>query len=73
MEGSGIWFESKEFNTPMTIIKGICDWGAMKNSWGLVTDDPNEQKKIKNIIQAYASKNAFETCVFILNFMFGNT
>ena len=45
----------------------------MKNSWGLVTDDPNEQKKIKNIIQAYASKNAFETCVFILNFMFGNT
>lgn len=34
MEGVGVYFECEKKSVPCIVIKGICDYGAEKNSWG---------------------------------------
>lgn len=69
MESSGIYYacqknESKKI--PFMVIKGICDWGAEKNSWDSLIGDGNENINIKDLVQAYACSNAFDAMEYII-------
>lgn len=72
MEASGIYYACQKRNShkiPFIIIKGICDWGAVKNGWEEITDNDAFGKSndlIKNCVQAYACDNAFNTLRFVL-------
>jgi nucleoside phosphorylase len=45
-------------------IKGICDWGEKKNE---LSDNPEENSKIKDKHQLLASKNAVTVCYELLS------
>lgn len=72
MEASGIYYacqKRKDRHIPFMIIKGICDWGAVKNGWAEVVgnDYPDyDGDTIKDCVQAFACDNAFNTLYFIL-------
>lgn len=63
MEGAGIiksYLVEEEGFVNWMLIKSICDWGEKKNS---LEEDPSENKKIKESLQAFAMSNtcgAFE-------------
>lgn len=71
MEGSGIWFEQRDCNIPIMIIKGICDWGALKNGWDFVSTDEDYKTLIKKCIQALCCENAFKVFAFIMSQVYG--
>lgn len=64
MEGHGIYFACEQAGVPCIIIKGICDWGALKNNWEI--DDTVCADTIKNCVQAYATDNAFFALCYLL-------
>lgn len=82
MEGVGVYSECKKLNIPCIVIKGICDWGAEKNSWEAVINLVNKQhqedsqypsdcpsnKDVKNCVQAYAMDHAAEALFRLLRF-----
>ena len=84
MEGVGIYSECEKPNIPCIVIKGICDYGAEKNSWEDAIELSNQrqhdkelfQKKdcqvtndlLKDCVQAYAMDNATEAVFRLLRF-----
>lgn len=84
MEGVGVYFECNKPDIPCIVIKGICDWGAEKNSWQDAIDllkrhnpengifssgeNSNMNDKIKNCVQAYAADHATEALFRLLRF-----
>ncbi len=84
MEGIGVYSVCKKANVPCIIIKGICDWGADKNSWEQVIkltnanysednvfsirENPATNDLIKDCIQAYATDHATEALFRLLRF-----
>lgn len=69
MEASGIHFacqRTKKRSIPFTIFKGICDWGAEKNSWDALQFGELDKDTIKDYIQAFACSNAFDAMRYIL-------
>lgn len=66
MEGNGI-YRACQGKAPFILIKGICDWAINKNGWSFVTEDEDEQKDIKDCVQALACKNAYSTLEYILS------
>ena len=68
MEGSGLYFACKggKRSIPFTIVKGICDWAINKNGWSFATNENFSQNQIKELVQAYACHNAFNTLCIIL-------
>lgn len=84
MEGIGVYSECKKLDIPCIVIKGICDWGAEKNSWQDAIDllkrndpensifpsceDSNMNDTIKNCVQAYAAEHATEALFRLLRF-----
>ena len=66
MEGTGVYFECRKPDIPCIVIKGICDWGAEKNSWNTAIQIINERQSEKGILQSneYAISNDFiKDCV----------
>lgn len=83
MEGSGVYYACQTPDIPCIVIKGICDWGAEKNSWETAiqivdqksqknTSNSNENSitndDIKDYVQAYATDNAAEALFRLLRF-----
>lgn len=84
MEGIGFYSVCKKANIPCIVIKGICDWGAEKNSWeqvinlinanyfgnnALPSDEyPITNNLIKDCVQAYAMDHATEAFLRLLRF-----
>ena len=84
MEGVGVYSECKKPDIPCIVIKGICDWGAEKNSWQEAIDllklsdpkngifssrkDSDMNKTIKDCVQAYAAEQATEALFRLLRF-----
>ncbi len=83
MEGTGVYFECKKPDIPCIVIKGICDWGAEKNSWSTAIRIVNQKwykedtlqsseyptnDCIKNCVQAYAMDHATEALFRLLRF-----
>ncbi len=83
MEGVGIYYECQQPNIPCIIIKGICDWGAKKNSWSEAIKLANEinigqiytyhnenpsNDQLKDCVQAFATDNATEALFRLLRF-----
>ena len=84
MEGAGVYSECKKPDIPCIVIKGICDWGAEKNSWGDALDllkrcspengifssceDSTMNDTIKDCVQAYAMDHATEALFRFLRF-----
>jgi len=82
MEGTGVYFECKKPDIPCIVIKGICDWGAEKNSWKTAINIVEESKRraskeelktitndlVKDCVQAYAMDNATEAFFRLLRF-----
>lgn len=77
MEASGIYYacqKRKDRHIPFMIIKGICDWGAVKNGWEEVigsdfTDCDGvtiNGDTIKDCVQAFSCDNALKTLFYIL-------
>ena len=72
MEASGIYYacqKRKDRNIPFMIIKGICDWGAVKNGWEEVIGNnyPDiDGDTIKDCVQAFSCDNALNTLYYIL-------
>ena len=72
MEASGIYYacqKRKDRHIPFMIIKGICDWGAVKNGWEEVVGNnyPDcDGDTIKDCVQAFSCDNAFNTLHYIL-------
>ena len=69
MEASGIYYACKMIKNrdiPFMTIKGICDWGAEKNSWEKVTNGKYDSDTIKDCIQAYACDHAFDAMHYII-------
>lgn len=71
MEGSGIWYSSRNTSVPIMIIKGICDWGQNKNGWRFAEKEDLTNDLIKDCVQAYATHNAYKTFEFIVSQVFG--
>ena len=71
MEGSGIWFSSRNTSIPIMIIKGICDWAENKNGWSFIKQEGLTNDQIKDCVQAYATHNAYKTFEFIISQVFG--
>lgn len=81
MEGYGLFKESRGtyYSIPCVIIKSICDWAVMKNFKTkdifekLISENSNitvsedEQKTLKDRIQAYSANQAFEVLNILLN------
>lgn len=66
MEGTGVYFECRKPDIPCIVIKGICDWGAEKNSWNTAIQIIKERQSEKGILQSseYAISNDFiKDCV----------
>ncbi len=83
MEGVGVYFECKKPDIPCIVIKGICDWGAEKNSWDTAIRIVNQKQhvedtlqsneyptndQIKDCVQAYAMDHAAEALFRLLRF-----
>lgn len=84
MEGVGVYSVCKKPDIPCIVIKGICDWGAEKNSWQEAIDllklsdpknsffssckDSDMNKTIKDCVQAYAAEQATEALLRLLRF-----
>lgn len=84
MEGVGVYSVCKRPDIPCIVIKGICDWGAEKNSWQDAIDflkrndpknsifsackDSDMNSTIKNCVQAYAAEHATEALFRLLRF-----
>lgn len=68
MEGGGLYFacNGSKHSIPFTIVKGICDWAINKNGWNFATTESLSQNQIKDLVQAYACHNAFDTLCIIL-------
>lgn len=69
MEASGIYYACKKIknrNIPFMTIKGICDWGAEKNSWKKVANGKYDSDTIKDCVQAYACDHAFDAMHYII-------
>ena len=71
MEGHGVYYACDPERIPCVIIKGICDWGAYKNGWSQVIGkvDKEEEDKIKDCVQAMATKNAFIATRYLLKYL----
>ncbi len=85
MEGTGIYYECRKPDIPCIVIKGICDWGAEKNSWSEAIHIVNQKRHeedtlrsneyptndlIKDCVQAYAMDHATEALFRLLRFDF---
>lgn len=68
MEGTGIYAECRGPDVPCIVIKGICDWGALKNGWDLVTDGEANNGQVKDCVQAFATQHAFEALYCLLSY-----
>ena len=68
MEGTGVYAECYGSDVPCIVIKGICDWGALKNGWDLVTDGEANNGQVKDCVQAFATQHAFEALYYLLSF-----
>lgn len=83
MEGTGVYSECKKPDIPCIVIKGICDWGAEKNSWSTAIHIVNQKwheedtlrsseyptnDSIKDCVQAYAMDHATEALFRLLRF-----
>ena len=77
MEASGVYYacqKHKKRQIPFLVIKGICDWGAVKNGWDEIvgkqtivhTINTINGETIKDCVQAFACDNAFRTFSFVL-------
>lgn len=63
MEGYGVYKEAGRKHVPCIIIKGICDWGTVKNG---LSRKPKENEHIKDSLQTYAMYNACDVCETLL-------
>lgn len=73
MEASGIYYacqKIKDRKVPFLVVKGICDWGAVKNGWNeVIRDSKYDNDEVKNCVQAYACNNAFDTVCKIFEYL----
>ncbi len=67
MEGYGVYVEAAHQGVPCIIIKGICDWGMLKNSLSdkAGEDGDKENNERKDALQAMAATRAY-SIVFTL-------
>lgn len=65
MEGNALFQYAKRDGIPGVVIKGICDWGGVKN--GIFDDDWQKDKKFKDSLQAFAMECAIEKCEPLFN------
>lgn len=65
MEGNAIFQYAKKVGVPGVVIKGICDWGIVKN--GIYDNEPDKEKKLKDSLQAFAMLQTVEKCKPIFN------
>ena len=83
MEGTGVYSECRKPDIPCIVIKGICDWGAEKNSWSTAIHIVNQKWHeegilqssehptndfIKDCVQAYAMDHATEALFRLFRF-----
>lgn len=66
MEGNGVYFACEQASIPCIIIKGICDWGVLKNGWKFAEKNDLDIATIKDCVQAYATDNAFFALRYLL-------
>lgn len=66
MEGSALFQICTAYDIPCAVIKGICDWGSLKNgifSSGDENEDAQEkEERLKTCAQALAMTRVFEKC-----------
>lgn len=65
MEGDALFQCAKRNGIPGVVIKGICDWGGVKN--GIFPDDPKRDKIFKKSLQAFAMECAIEKSELLFN------
>lgn len=58
MEGNAVFQFTKRIGIPGVVIKGICDFGIVKN--GIYEEDPVKDKKLKESLQAFAMMKTVE-------------
>ncbi len=66
MEGNGVYFACEQAVIPCIVVKGICDWGVLKNGWKFAEKPNLDIDTIKDCIQAYATDNAFFALRYLL-------
>lgn len=65
MEGNAVFQYSKKLGIPGVVIKGICDWGVLKN--GIYPENPDKEKKLKHSLQSFAMEQVVEKCKPLFN------
>lgn len=65
MEGDALFQYAKNDGIPGVVIKGICDWGVAKND--IFPDNPKDEEKFKDSLQAFAMAEAVEKCSPLFN------
>lgn len=65
MEGNAVFQCTKRMGIPGVVIKGICDFGIIKN--GLSDGGPDEEEVIKESLQAFAMMQAVDKCKPLVN------
>lgn len=65
MEGNAVFQYTKRIGIPGVVIKGICDWGVLKNGvYGKDGEKGDEEKEeaLKTKLQSYAMMQVVEKC-----------
>lgn len=65
MEGNAVFQYAKKIGIPGVVIKGICDWGIVKN--GIYEGDAKREERFKDSLQAFAMIQAVEKCGSLFN------
>ena len=65
MEGNAVFQCTKRMGIPGVVIKGICDFGIIKN--GLSEGGPDAEEVIKESLQAFAMMQAVDKCNPLVN------
>lgn len=65
MEGNAVFQYAKRVGIPGVVIKGICDWGIVKN--GIYDGEPVKDEKLKDSFQVFAMMKAVEKCEPLFN------
>ena len=65
MEGNAVFQYTKRVGIPSVVIKGICDWGIVKN--GIFEGDSNKEENLKDSLQAFAMIQTVEKCKPLFN------
>lgn len=86
MEGAGVYYACDKRRIPCVVVKGICDWGEMKNSWKALLGEqdvqncrvwlnesniPADREELNELVKDCVQGLAFRNAFITLKYLLG--